>query len=55
VLGSGIYSDAVEMANQLGVEIVFASYFDRPQARLIPTSLGGTVKTHRVQYKAYDD
>jgi CRISPR-associated protein Cas1 len=57
VLGSGISvsSDAVEMADQLGVEIVFASYFGRPQARLIPATLGGTVKTRREQYRAYDD
>ncbi len=57
VLGSGISvsSDAVEMADQLGTEIVFASYYGRPLARLIPASLGGTVKTRREQYKAYDD
>jgi len=55
VLGSGISvsSDAVEMADGLGVEIVFANYWGRPLARLIPASLGGTVKTRREQYYAY--
>jgi CRISPR-associated protein Cas1 len=43
------------MADELGVEIVFASYFGRPLARLIPASLGGTVKTRREQYYAYED
>jgi CRISP-associated protein Cas1 len=57
VLGSGISvsSDAVEMADGLGVEIVFANYWGRPLARLIPASLGGTVKTRREQYYAYGD
>ncbi len=57
VLGSGISvsSDAIEMADELGVEIVFASYYGKPRARLIPASLGGTVKTRREQYHAYDD
>ncbi|HOT06799.1 MAG TPA: CRISPR-associated endonuclease Cas1 [Methanotrichaceae archaeon] len=57
VLGSGISvsSDAVQMADQLGVEIVFANYFGKPLARLIPASLGGTVKTRREQYYAYGD
>lgn len=57
VLGSGISvsSDAVEMADDLGVEIVFASYYGKPKARLIPASLGGTVRTRREQYHAYDD
>ncbi|MCX8207637.1 MAG: CRISPR-associated endonuclease Cas1 [Methanothrix sp.] len=57
VLGSGISvsSDAIEMANELGVEIVFASYYGKPLARLIPATLGGTVRTRREQYRAYDD
>lgn len=57
VLGSGISvsSDAIEMADDLGIEIVFASYYGKPRARLIPASLGGTVKTRREQYHAYDD
>jgi CRISPR-associated protein Cas1 len=57
VLGSGISvsSDAIEMANELGVEIVFASYYGKPLARLIPATLGGTVRTRREQYHAYDD
>jgi CRISPR-associated protein Cas1 len=57
VLGAGISlsSDAVELADQLGVEIVFASYYGKPLARLVPASLGGTVKTRREQYCAYDD
>ncbi|MBN1234511.1 MAG: CRISPR-associated endonuclease Cas1 [Methanotrichaceae archaeon] len=57
ILGSGISvsSDAIDMANELGVEIVFANYWGRPIARLIPASLGGTVKTRREQYDAYDD
>ncbi len=57
VLGSGISvsSDAIEMANELGVEIVFASYYGKPLARLIPSTLGGTVRTRREQYHAYDD
>lgn len=57
VLGSGISvsSDAIEMANELGVEIVFASYYGKPLARLIPASIGGTVRTRREQYHAYDD
>jgi len=57
IMGSGISisSDAVEMADQMGAEIVFASYYGRPLARLIPASLGGTVKTRREQYRAYDD
>jgi CRISPR-associated protein Cas1 len=57
ILGSGISvsSDAIEMADELGVEIVFASYYGKPLARLIPASLGGTVKTRREQYHAYDD
>jgi len=57
IMGSGISisSDAVEMADQMGTEIVFASYYGRPLARLIPASLGGTVRTRREQYRAYDD
>jgi CRISP-associated protein Cas1 len=57
ILGSGISvsSDAIAMANDLGVEIVFANYYGKPLARLIPASLGGTVKTRREQYYAYDD
>lgn len=57
VLGSGISvsSDAIEMADDLGVEIVFASYYGKPKSRLIPASLGGTVRTRREQYHAYDD
>lgn len=57
ILGSGISvsSDAIDMANDLGVEIAFASYYGKPLARLIPASLGGTVKTRREQYYAYDD
>ncbi|MCX6718930.1 MAG: CRISPR-associated endonuclease Cas1, partial [Candidatus Taylorbacteria bacterium] len=57
ILGSGISvsSDAIDMANDLGVEIVFANYYGKPLARLIPASLGGTVKTRREQYYAYDD
>jgi len=43
------------MANELGVEIVFASYYGKPLARLIPATLGGTVKTRREQYYAYED
>ena len=43
------------MADELGVEIVFASYYGKPLARLIPASLGGTVKTRREQYYAYGD
>lgn len=56
VLGSGISvsSDAIQMANALGVEIVFASYYGKPLARLIPATIGGTVKTRREQYHAYD-
>ncbi len=44
VLGSGISvsSDAIQMADELGVEVVFASYYGTPMARLIPASLGGT-------------
>ena len=47
VLGSGISvsSDAIGMADELGTEIGFASYYGKPLARLIPASLGGTVKT----------
>ncbi len=54
VLGSGISvsSDAIWMADELGTEIVFASYYGKPLARLIPASLGGTVKTRREQYYA---
>jgi CRISPR-associated protein Cas1 len=57
VLGSGISvsSDAIQMADELGVEVVFASYYGKPMARLIPASLGGTVKTRREQYNAYND
>lgn len=57
VLGSGISvsSDAIEMANELGVEIVFASYYGKPLARLIPATMGGTVRTRREQYRAYDN
>ncbi|MFB3765495.1 MAG: CRISPR-associated endonuclease Cas1, partial [Methanotrichaceae archaeon] len=38
ILGSGISvsSDAIEMADDLGVEIVFANYYGKPLARLIP-------------------
>ena len=54
VLGSGISvsSDAIWMADELGTEILFASYYGKPLARLIPASLGGTVKTRREQYYA---
>ena len=57
VLGSGISvsHDAIDMADELGVEVVFASYYGKPLARLIPASLGGTVKTRREQYNAYTD
>jgi len=57
VLGSGISisSDAVQMADELGVEVVFANFYGKPLARLIPASLGGTVKTRREQYSAYND
>jgi len=57
VLGSGISvsSDAIQMADDLGVEVVFASYYGKPLARLIPASLGGTVRTRREQYYAYND
>jgi CRISPR-associated protein Cas1 len=57
ILGSGITvsSDAIEMANEMGVEMVFANYYGKPQARLIPARLGGTVKTRREQYYAHDD
>jgi len=57
IMGGGISvsSDAIEMANQLGVEVVFASYHGRPLARLIPASLGGTVRTRREQYGAFSD
>jgi CRISP-associated protein Cas1 len=57
VLGSGISvsSDAIEMADELGVEIIFASYYGKPLSRLIPASFGGTVRTRREQYLAYGD
>jgi len=57
VLGSGISvsSDAIEMADSLGVEIVFASYHGKPLARLVPATLGGTVRTRREQYSALGD
>lgn len=57
ILGSGISvsSDAVALADSLGVELVFASYYGKPLSRLIPASLGGTVKTRREQYLAYYD
>ena len=57
VLGNGISvsSDAVALADQLGVELVFASYYGKPLSRLIPATLGGTVKTRREQYLAYKD
>jgi CRISP-associated protein Cas1 len=57
ILGSGISvsSDAIELANDLGVEVVFASYYGKPLAHLIPARLGGTVRTRREQYRAYGD
>jgi len=57
VMGSGISvsSDAISLADEMGVEIVFANYYGKPQSRLIPAKLGGTVKTKRAQYKAYED
>lgn len=57
ILGKGISvsSDAIALADQLGVELVFASYYGKPLARVIPASLGGTVKTRREQYLAYND
>jgi CRISP-associated protein Cas1 len=57
VMGSGISvsSDAISLADEMGVEIIFANYYGKPQSRLIPARLGGTVKTKREQYKAYED
>jgi len=48
VMGSGISvsSDAISLADEMGVEIVFANYYGKPQSRLIPARLGGTVKTN---------
>ena len=47
ILGSGISvsSDAIQMADELGVEVVFAIYYGKPVARPIPAPLGGSVKT----------
>lgn len=57
IMGSGISisSDAIALADQMGVELVFTSYYGKPLSRLIPASLGGTVKTRREQYLAYND
>ena len=57
ILGNGISvsSDAVALADSIGVELVFASFYGKPLSRLIPASLGGTVKTRREQYLAYGD
>jgi len=41
--GSGISvsSDAIQMADQLGVEVVFVSYYGKPLARLIREKVDG--------------
>ncbi|MHC1568699.1 MAG: CRISPR-associated endonuclease Cas1 [Candidatus Syntropharchaeia archaeon] len=50
-----ISSDAVHLANDNNIDILFLSYSGKPIARLIPARMGGTVKTRREQYLAYHD
>lgn len=57
VLGRGISvsADAIQLANENNVDMLFLSYYGKPIARIIPAKLGGTVKTRREQYLAYYD
>ncbi len=48
-------SDAIFLANENNIDILFLSYSGKPVARLIPAKLGGTVKTRREQYLSYYD
>ncbi len=50
-----ISSDAVFLANENNIDILFLTYSGKPVARLMPAKFGGTVKTRREQYLSYYD
>ncbi|MEM2865443.1 MAG: CRISPR-associated endonuclease Cas1 [Candidatus Bathyarchaeia archaeon] len=53
--GVAFSSSALKLAVEHGVQIIFAGYRGWPYAVLMPTSLTGSVRARREQFKAYSD
>jgi len=53
--GVSLSSDVVAVCAEHGIPIDFLSEREEPQATLIPSTLGATVKTRRQQLAAFDD
>lgn len=51
--GSAISSDAVKLAMEKGIDIVFLGNYGMPCARIYPCKLGGTTLTRRMQAELY--
>ena len=50
---SSVSTDAVKLAMEHGIDIVYTSYFGMPYARIYPCKLGGTTLTRRRQATKY--
>jgi CRISPR-associated protein Cas1 len=53
--GVAVSSSALRLAVEHGVQVVFAGYRGWPYALLMPTTLTGSVRARREQFKAYND
>jgi len=53
--GVAVSASALRLAVEHGVQVVFAGYRGWPYAVLMPTTLTGSVRARREQFKAYND
>ncbi len=50
---SSISTDAIKLAIENGIDIVYINFIGKPYARIYPCQLGGTTLTRRMQAKEY--
>lgn len=50
---SSVSTDAIKLATEYGIDVVYTNYFGMPYARIYPCKLGGTTLTRRMQATKY--